>query len=211
MNFTEEQYLDNLDYVHGIFTLGGLSECGKTTAGKRFQELGVRKSKIIHIEYEMMKERGVDINTTTPEDFENLYINNTESSFKEFLFRLIEKMKEEGFRFASLESLYRAPLGAFIKKEFGKKAANIYIDVPLEDRAYREMIKINKKAEVDGGNTLSLEEVIKKTTEKDEFKITRGALDVKTIADHIINNSKKVSKEEFIAQIDKIAKNMGVK
>lgn len=211
MRFTEQQYQDNLNYVDGIFTLGGLSECGKTTAGKHFQEIGVRKSKIIQIEYDMMRENGIDPSLgTTPEQFEDLYRENPDKAFKEFLFRLIEKMKEEGFKFASLESLYRAPLGAFIKKELGAKAANIYIEAPVEARAYREMIKVNQKVEEEGGIPVTLQEMIDRVNEKDKFKMERNATAVKDIADYVVDNSEGVSKEQFVAKIDAIARAMGV-
>lgn len=211
MNFTEKEYQDNIHYVKGIFTLGGLSECGKTTAGNRFKELGVRKSKIIHIEYEMMQDRGWDISNGVPSDyFKNLYANQPELVFKEFLFRLINKMKEENVQYASLESLYRAPLGAFIKKELGERAANIFIDTPLEVRALREMKKINDKAEIEGSKKVTLQEMIAKVSKKDEFKKEHHADDVKNIADYIVNNGAETALVDFINEIDRIAVSLGV-
>lgn len=212
MKYTEEDYRKNLEYVRGIFTLGGLSECGKTTAGYRFQSIGVRKSKIIHVEYDMMRDRGVDPSQGIfPEDFENLYKDAPDVAFKEFLFRFIEKLKEENVRFASLESLYRAPLGAFIKKELGAKVAHIYIDAPVEDRAYREYLKVNEKARREGLPEITLNEMIAQVQKKDAFKMERGATDVKTIADYIIDNSCNVSRESFLEHIDNIARKMGVR
>ena len=60
MKFTNEQYQEALNYVRGMFSLGGLSVCGKTSAGNKLQEMGARKSKIIHLAREMMEERGYD-------------------------------------------------------------------------------------------------------------------------------------------------------
>lgn len=211
MDFTEKEYQDNLAYVKGIFTLGGLSECGKTTAGNRFKELGIRKSKIIHIEYEMMQDRGWDISNGVPSEFfQRLYAVDQEKVFKEFLFRLINKMKSENVQYASLESLYRAPLGAFIKKELGDRALNIYIDAPVEVRAKREMKKVNDKAVVEGGSLVTLEEMIKRVEKKDLFKKEHHAADVKDIADFVVINTEDVSKEDFIGAIDKIAAKLGV-
>lgn len=191
--------------------MGGLSECGKTTAGYRFQELGVRKSKIIHIEYDMMRERGINPDHgLTPDDFESLYKENPDEAFKEFLFRLIEKMKAENNPYASLESLYRAPLGEFIKKELRDKAVNIYIEAPVEDRAYREWVKVNAKATENGMPPIALETMIAQVNQKDQFKMDRQAMLVRDIADHVIDNSKSVSKDEFLARIDAVAASLGV-
>ena len=211
MLLTPEAYRKNLEYVGGIFTLGGLSECGKTTAGYHFQKLGVRKSKIIEIEHDMMRERGINPEKgLTPDDFEGLYKSDPEAAFVEFLFRLIEKMKAENVKFASLESLYRAPLGAFIKRELGTRAANIYIDAPLEDRAYREYLKINKKARETKMPEVSLPDVMAQVSKKDEFKTARRATDVRDIADYIVDNSRDVPLRSFLEQIENIALALGV-
>lgn len=109
MKFTNKEYQDALNYVQGMFSLGGLSECGKTSAGYKLQEMGARKSKIIHIEREMMEERGYDLSNGMQDDhFVELYKDDQEESFREFLFRLVIHMKEENKPFASIESLYRA-------------------------------------------------------------------------------------------------------
>lgn len=211
MQISEKDYQDHLDYVAGIFTLGGLSECGKTTAGYRFQSFGIRKSKIVQIEHDMMRERGINPEDgLTPDDYENLYKENPDKAFKEFLFRLIQKMKEEQFKYASLESLYRAPLGAFIKKELGSRAANIYIDAPVEARAKRELEKINAKALEIGNPLITLDEMIQRVNEKDAFKMERKATDVKNIADYIVDNGNDTSKKMFLQQIYTIAEQMGV-
>ncbi len=211
MNFTNEQYHEALSYVDGMFSLGGLSECGKTSAGYKLKEMGARKSKIIHIEREMMEERGYDLTDgMKDEHFVALYSGNQEEAFREFLYRLIGHMKEEGFKFASIESLYRAELGAFLKKELGDKMANIYIDAPAEARAKREMIKVNQKASEEGTPTVSFEEMLEKVLKKDEFKTKHNATKVKDIADFIVDNSENVSREEFLNKIAEIAHGLGL-
>ena len=211
MNFSEKDYQDNLKYVSGLFSLGGLSECGKTSAGLRLAELGVRRSKIIKIERAIMEERGYDLSDGMKnEHFVRLYAVNPEEIFKEFLFRLIELMKIDGTRFASIESLYRAELGAFLKKELGARMANIYIDAPVEARAARELIKVNKKAREEGKPEITLEEMVAKVIAKDKFKMEHHAEKVKDIADFIVDNSECVTKEEFLSKIDEIAYSMGV-
>lgn len=212
MEISERDYQSNLTYVKGMFSLGGLSECGKTSAGLRLAELGVRRSKIIQIEREMMIEREYDLSDgMKDEHFVMLYAKETEKVFREFLFRLIEKMKADETQFASIESLYRAELGSFLKAELGERMANIYIDVPVEVRAYREMLKVNSKAEKECKPQISLEEMIEKVRKKDLFKISHDALKVKDIADYIVDNSSGVTKEQFLSKIDEIAFAMGIK
>ena len=211
MIFSEKDYQDNLRYVSGLFSLGGLSECGKTSAGLRLAELGVRRSKIIKIERAMMEERGYDLTEGMKnEHFVQLYAVNPEEVFKEFLYRLIELMKADGTRFASIESLYRAELGAFLKKELGPRMANIYIDAPAEARAARELIKVNAKAREEGKPEITLEEMVARVIAKDKFKMEHHAERVKDIADYVVDNSEGVTKEEFLAKIDEIAYSMGV-
>ncbi len=205
MIFTEKQYLDNLEYVEALFTLGGLSECGKTSAGKQFEKIGIRRGKIIKIEREMMEERGYDLTDgMKDEHFVKLY-ENQEEAFREFLFRLIEHMRAENVTKASIESLYRAPLGAFLKRELGDKCSNIYIEAPVENRAYREMLKVNKKAAAEGTTPVTLEEMIERVNKKDIFKSKHNATDCYDVADYIVDNSSEVSFEEFLHEIEMIA------
>lgn len=211
MKFTNKEYQDALGFVKGMFSLGGLSECGKTSAGYKLQEMGARKSKIIHIEREMMEERGYDLNNgMLDEHFIRLYAGDCETTFREFLFRLIIHMKKEDKPFASIESLYRAELGAFLKKELKERMANIYIDAPAEARAKRELIKVNKKALAEGKTIMTFEEMLKKVHKKDEFKIKHNAAKVKDIADYVVDNSEAVTKEQFLNEIEKIGHSLGL-
>lgn len=206
MKFTEKQYLENLDYIEALFTLGGLSECGKTSAGKHFESLGIKRGKIIKIEREMMEDRGYDLSDGMKNEyFIELYLDQ-ENAFREFLFRLIEHMKAEGITKISIESLYRAPLGAFLKKELGDRCSNIYIEAPIEARAYREMLKVNAKAIKDGTQTVTLDEMVERVKNKDKFKEEHNASDCRDIADYIVDNSSAVTYEDFLAEIENIAR-----
>lgn len=211
MKFTDTQYQEALNYVQGMFSLGGLSECGKTSAGYKLQEMGARKSKIIHIEREMMEERGYDLSEgMKDEHFINLYADDQEQAFREFLYRLIRHMKEEGKPFASIESLYRAELGAFLKRELKDRMANIFIDAPAEARARREMKKVNEKALAEGKALITFEEMLERVHQKDEFKTKHNAIKVKDIADYIVDNSADVTREQFLDQIEKIGHSLGL-
>lgn len=149
--------------------------------------------KIITIEKEMMLERNYQFSGhPTENDFKKLYANNPEQIFRKFLYRLIGKMQEAGTHYASIESLYRSELGAYLKKELGTKILNIYIEAPLEVRAKREF----KKQTIDNGENYTFDEIVERTKKKDQFKIKYGALKVKEIADIIVNNDKFVESEQ---------------
>ena len=211
MNFTNKQYQEALNYVRGMFSLGGLSDCGKTSAGNKLQEMGARKSKIIHIEREMMEERGYDLSEgMKDEHFINLYADNQEEAFREFLYRLIKHMQAENKPFASIESLYRAELGVFLKRELKNRMANIFIDAPVETRARRELEKVNRKALEEGKTPITFEEMLKRVHQKDEFKTKHNADKVRDIADYVVDNSDGVTREQFLNQIEKIGHIMGL-
>ena len=193
MKITDEQFTKRKEYVKGMFSLGGLSECGKSAAGLYFDSIGIKRMKIIAIEKEMMLERNYQFSGhPTENDFKKLYANNPEQIFREFLYRLIGKMQEAGTHYASIESLYRSELGAYLKKELGAKMLNIYIEAPIEVRAKREF----KKQTIDNGENYTFDEIVERTKKKDQFKIKHGALRVKEIADIIVNNDKFVENEQ---------------
>lgn len=193
MKITDEQFTKRKEYVKGMFSLGGLSECGKSAAGLYFDSIGIKRMKIIAIEKEMMLERNYQFTGhPTENDFKKLYANNPEQIFREFLYRLIGKMQEAGTHYASIESLYRSELGAYLKKELGAKMLNIYIEAPLEVRAKREF----KKQTIANGENYTFAEIVERTKKKDQFKIKHGALRVKEIADIIVNNDKFVENEQ---------------
>ena len=193
MEFTEQDFENRKNFVKGMFSLGGLSECGKSAAGIYFDSIGIKRMKIIAIEKEMMIERNYQFTGHPSEqDFTNLYAKDTEQVFKEFLYRLIGKMQEENIHYASIESLYRSELGVYLKKELGPKMMNIYIEAPLEVRAQREY----QKQTIDNGKDFTFDEIVERTKNKDQFKIKHGALKVKDIADIIINNDSFVANEK---------------
>ncbi|KJY56753.1 hypothetical protein [Lactobacillus melliventris] len=193
MEFTEQDFENRKNFVKGMFSLGGLSECGKSAAGIYFDSIGIKRMKIIAIEKEMMIERNYQFTGHPSEqDFTNLYAKDTEQVFKEFLYRLIGKMQEENIHYASIESLYRSELGVYLKKELGPKMMNIYIEAPLEVRSQREY----QKQTIDNGKDFTFDEIVERTKNKDQFKIKHGALKVKDIADIIVNNDSFVENEK---------------
>lgn len=209
MEYLENKnYLLEKEYLKAIFTLGGLSECGKSSAGIRLEcsPLGIKRYKIIEIEKEMMLARGIDISSGLKnEHFLALYQDESEDVFREFLLRLIAHLKEDGMNRVSIESLYRAPLGSFLKREFGNKCANIYIEAPIEIRARREYKKICQEAMEKNMSPISYEDILENVKRKDAFKESHNASSCKEIADYVIINDEKMDREGFLREIDTIA------
>ena len=194
----------NFDFIKGIITLGGLSECGKSHAGKYLESIGVKRQKIIEIEREMMSNRHFDLsNGMVDELFQKLYSLNIESVFEEFLSILLRDMLKDNSAYVSLESLYRPELGIFLKRKLGNKAINIYIESPLEVRILREHKRL-----IDLGECISIEDVRSILLKKDDFKIKHRANEIKHIADYIIDNSNDISVIEFEKQIYDVYKNL---
>ena len=193
MKITKDKLNERKRYVKGMFSLGGLSECGKSAAGLYLDSIGIKRMKIIQIEKEMMRERGYDFEGhPSEEDFNRLYSDEKDQVFREFLYRLIGKMQEAGTHYVSIESLYRAQLGTYLKNEFGSNMMNIYIEAPLKVRAQREF----RKQTIDNGKNYTFDEIIARTQKKDQFKIKHGDLEVKSIADIIVNNTDFVENKE---------------
>ena len=208
MEFVNEKEFQNaLDYIEVVFTLGGLSECGKTTAGIYLESLplNIKRYKIIQIEREMMLERGFDLsNGMKDEHFLELYDESKcEEVFKEFVVRLVEHLKRDNLRRVSIESLYRAPFGAFLKKYLGNRCANIYIEAPIEVRVKRQLCKVSSEAHEN--EKISYEEMLARVLQKDFFKEQHRASECKVIADYVVDNNENIGKQLFLDVIEKIA------
>jgi len=104
MEFTEQDYENRKDFVKGLFSLGELSEIGKSAAEIYFDSIGIKRMKIIAVEKEMMIERNYQFaGHPSEQDFTNIYAKDTEKVFKEFLYRLLGKMQEENIHYALIE------------------------------------------------------------------------------------------------------------
>mgnify|MGYP000759756826 len=165
----------------------------------------IKRYKIIEIEKEMMSARGMDISSgLKDEHFIKLYQDKSEDVFKEFILRLIVHLKEDNIKCVSIESLYRAPFGSFLKREFGNKCANIYIEAPIEIRARREYNKKCYEAFEKGISGISYKEVLESVKMKDAFKESHKASNCKEIADYVIINDEKKDLEDFLHDVDVI-------
>lgn len=166
-----------------IISLGGLSDCGKSSAGIFFESLGIKRLKIVTFEETIMKNRGFDTTKGLKDEyFEYLYLNeNKESTLEEFLELISKYMIENNIAIASLESMYRPEMVNYLKGNLRDRYISIFIEAPLEKRLEREWNK--RKGDVE------FNELKKLTTKRDIFKNTLGASDVKLISDYVIDNS----------------------
>lgn len=94
-----------------------------------YESIGFERMKIIQIECEMIISRKYNLsNGMTDSRFTELHRNKIQDIFKEFLLRLIDKIKANDKKFVSIESLYRGPLGTFLKAELQDKVVNINVN-----------------------------------------------------------------------------------
>lgn len=107
-----------------LFSLGGMSECGKSHAGRYFDANGVRRIKIGRVLAEVGRDLGLD--TTAPEFTERLYDEHADVALPAFVARVTEEMRREGVERASLESMYRGQLATWLKGQLGERMVNIF-------------------------------------------------------------------------------------
>ena len=207
MKIIDSEYANQKSFLNGLVTLGGLSECGKTSAGVHLESIGFDRIKIIQIEREMMLERKFDLsNGMADYHFIELYKGEPHHVFKEFLIRLIDRIKANNKKYVTIESLYRAPLGAFLKAELQEKAVDIYIYAPIEVRAQRELIKINQNNASNDLPKIEFADVLKRIEQKDLFKTRHNAFECRDIADVVIDNGTNTSYDDFISELNSIVK-----
>lgn len=175
-----------------LFSLGGMSECGKSHAGKYFDERGVRRIKIGRVLAEVGQELGL---RPDAEGFtETLYRDHAAVVLPGFLRRVAEEMAVNGSRRAILESMYRLELATFLKGALGSRMVNIFIEAPLALRIDREW---RAKGDADRAT------VERRVLAKDVLNRERGVPEVRAVADLVIDNSG--SPGDYDRELDRIA------
>ncbi len=174
-----------------LFSLGGMSECGKSHAGRYFDAHGVRRIKIGRVLAEVGRDLGLD--TTAPEFTERLYAQHGDTTLLAFLERVVDEMRREGVERASLESMYRCQLATWLKGQLGERMVNIFIEAPLELPIEREWRKRPGSER---------ESIAAEVRAKDQSKRQRGVPNLRAIADLVIDNSG--SAEEYERELDRI-------
>jgi len=179
------------EMIKRVFMVGGLSESGKSSVGGYLDSKGIRRRKIVEFLKEVMEKEnsGINFNQWQEQTIENRSV----WLWKAFIKNFKSKIQKEKIKYCVLESLYRPSLAQALRKAFGKKLVIIYVDIPLEIRLQRQMIRQNLK---------TLEEAKAYLLPRDNDKMEWGALQIKEIADVIIDNSGTI--DDLYRQVDEI-------
>jgi len=174
-----------------VFALAGMSECGKSTVGKYLDSKEVPRLKIGAI-FEAVKNRespAQDLIDFISEQEQK----NPLALWDSFIDELIGEMQILSAKNVSIESLYGGGLGTYLKQKLGKSFCLVFIDIPLEIRLKRQMIREGLD---------NIKEAKKILLPRDQFKIDTGTHKLKEIADEVIDNSGTI--EQLYEQIDNL-------
>ncbi len=171
--------LAELAHVSRLFSLGGMSECGKSEAGRFFADRGVERLKIARFIEVIASSRGYDLSGDDYTD--QLFEVDADGTLAEFVRLVGSHMGGAGIRCASLESMYRVSMATHLKAVLGDRMVNIYIDAPFDVRVEREWAKSGKDS--------SVRDVERRVAEKDEMKARIGVPGLRDVADIVIDNS----------------------
>ena len=162
-----------------IFVIGGMSESGKSTVGKYLDSKGIRRLKIVTYLRGVMEEEGARGNFQ--EWNERNVKKNPEHHRQRFVEEFSRAITKGGIEYCCLESLYGPELGKYIREYFGRdKVVIVYVDIPLETRLARQVIRQNLS---------NIEEAETHLLPRDEIKKEWRVPEIKEIADVIIDNS----------------------
>ena len=175
-----------------VFLIGGMSESGKSTLGRYFDSRGIKRLKITSF-LQNIKDR---------EKAEGDFVSWNQKSVKErpewvreeFTKEFVAVTSKQGIDYCVLESLYGPELGLYMKEALGKdKAIIIYVNMDLDVRLQRQMIR---------QNLTSLEEAKSLLLPRDEIKREWRVPEIRDVADFVIDNSG--SLDELYKIADKI-------
>lgn len=161
-----------------LFSLGGLSECGKSFAGQHFASHGVLRIKIARVLADVGRHLLLDPDDPTFTD--HLYSRHVSTALPLFLERVAHLMVEKGAQRASLESMYRPQMAVFLKETLGPRMVHIFIEAPLDLRIEHAWRKMQKG---------SREDLALRIREKDDMKRRLGVPQLRAMADVVLDNS----------------------
>lgn len=161
-----------------VFVIGGMSESGKSSLGKYLDSKGVRRLKIVSFLRKVMEREGAqgDFYEWNERQEKERPVWLKEEFLKEFL----SYTEEEGIKCCCLESLYRPEFGQFLIDNLGSSCVVVYVDIPLDVRVERQVIRQELS---------SLEEAREMLIPRDEQKKRWGVPRIADIAQEIIDNS----------------------
>lgn len=163
-----------------VFALTGMSECGKSTVGQYLDSKGIRRLKIVRL-FERAKERIAPGSTENFRDF--VARNEAEDPYAiwdVFIDELYREMEALGTNMASIESLYGGGFGPYLKQCLAEHFCIVYVDIPVEVRLQRQMIR-EGLSDIEAAKTI--------LCPRDEIKAKSGIPALKEIAGEIIDNS----------------------
>jgi len=176
-----------------MFSVGGMSECGKSYAGKFLAERGVARIKIAKVLADVGEELGHD---PEAEGFTSrLYDLHFEPAMELFLTKAIQMADAAPMAAGCLESMYRPAMARYLTERLGAQMVHIYIEVPLDVRLERQFqavqnifMRLGLPPDSKGSAEVRAE-LDAALIERDAMKTARGVPELRPLATHIIDNS----------------------
>lgn len=172
-----------------IISVGGLSECGKSTVGLYCINKGYLRLKIgkYYKEYYSKLKSNLDFMDWS----KHMDQTNPEEIAKYLLSRVLEDIKTNNAKGAILESLYGDILARNLKQLYPEGFKVLFVSAKESVRAERQATKASFN---------SYEEALEDLRNRDAVKVSWGALRTEEIADFVIENN--CSKKEYLTKID---------
>jgi dephospho-CoA kinase len=161
-----------------VFALSGLTECGKYTAARYLEQFGVKPFKIDHLLRAVQQKAG----NTEPFQAWNFRLEHEQPEwlFSSLYNEIMAATRQTGSRACSIESLYGPVLPRFLARIMGPDFVVVYVDASYEVRLQRQISHHGPEGVDEARSTLD---------QKDHFKRARGNLEVRAMANEILDNS----------------------
>ncbi|MBI2631314.1 hypothetical protein HYW73_03860 [Candidatus Nomurabacteria bacterium] len=176
-----------------IFALTGMSECGKSTVGKYFDEKGISRLKIVRL-FEAVRDK-LEPREELYEFLKKQEERDPYALWDAFAEELLLTMEKSGKSMVSIESLYGGGLGPYLMQKFKEHFCIIFIDTPIERRVLFQMQRENLGTVEAASIYLS---------PRDEVKERSGIPALKDMAGEVLSNSGTL--DELYQAIDVIIK-----
>jgi len=172
-----ELVLDNGN-LQRVFLLGGMSESGKSTLGRYLDSRGIPRLKIVSFLKTVMQR---ECPTAEFYEWNNKNVAERPEWVREvFTEEFLFWTHTNNIRNCCLESLYGPELGVYMREHLEGRAVVVYVDMPLEVRLQRQVIR---------ENLFSLEEAKKILLPRDEVKKRWKVPEIEKVADVVIDNT----------------------
>ncbi len=165
--------------VRKVFLIGGMSESGKSTFGRYLHSKGIIRLKIVSFLKNIMDREGVtgDFYAWNNQNVQE----RPEWVRQEFTKEFLRWAKQHSIEYCCLESLYGPELGLYMSEQLGSnKVVMVYINMPLEIRLQRQIIRQNLS---------SIKEAEDYLLPRDEIKKAWRVPEIEGVADIVIDNS----------------------